>query len=146
MRSYVFQSEIPDTPSKGLTTVKFKKTPVIHPIAISIVINSLDKLPTQYTPQGIAVTLYGRTSSLKNLQRTLQVSVDSFMHYTGYYNFNIPMEKYGMHFHMFLTFILLYVFIFRYYRKDGMFSNNGECLSTCFLVSRTGTCFCQGRT
>ena len=89
-----FQRVLSDSPRVGTTTTVFKKSPITDR-AITFVGSYLDNLPTKYTKQGIAVTLYGRSEIIEYCERNLEAAVFALGFYTEYLNFSLPIEKYG---------------------------------------------------
>lgn len=92
----IFQTVIKDSPSTGMATVTFEKTPIMHSSNVFFMVTSLDRLPTVYSQDNISITLYGRTKILKNLQRSLKVALNAVNYYGTYLNYSLPLKKIGV--------------------------------------------------
>ena len=92
---FTFQSIARDSPSLGLNTITFEKTPKTRVDDIFMMVEQLESLPTATTQSGIAVNIYGRTKVVNNLQRTLKLAVKFLDFYTDYFGIRQPIKKIG---------------------------------------------------
>lgn len=78
-----------------MATIKFEETPLMRPTGALFLVTSMGSLPTIYTQDHIAVTMYGRATVLMNLQRSPKVAVDALNYYANYFQYRLPQKKIG---------------------------------------------------
>ena len=93
----MFQEESVDSPSQGLTTVKFATSPPMSTYLACFIVCDFEQLPTVKSEDGIPVTVYARPGQAKNMLFTRDLTVKALKFYTKYFGIKYDLPKLGLY-------------------------------------------------